>query len=375
MAKIKEKEPKDTSELSKNLLGALVTGYKDTNYNHIVSTPVKFSSGSLKLDSYIKMRSGITIRMGGPSEVGKTSQSMLFADNYMKALPKSKTIYINAEAKFGEEIQARTGMKFTEDPSNWDYGTVFVYQTNVFDTICDTLESILKQMHQNGEHLCMIIDSIDMLRLESSLNKKAGDNKRPAGTNFLLKEMLRRLDCIYKYNALLIIITQYAATFKADQYAKDEPHLMGGNNTHALNHQCTYALYYKPRGFKDYIKPDIEAPPDKEKNPILGVYAKILLCKTATDVTGHTIEVPIKKGRIGNCVWVEKEVVDVAMAYGLINKKGGWFAFDESVVSEAKNSQIELKSPIQGLDNLYDYFENNKPVFEWFLNKIKGVIV
>jgi len=378
MAKTKETEAVSTSELSKNLLGSMLVGYKETHYNGKGLAPTRISTGSLILDSYIKLMTGTTIRMGGPAEVGKTSEAMLIADNYMKTISKSKAIYINAEAKFGPEIQARTGMKFTEDPAQWDYGTVFIFQTNVFDTVCDTLEALLRQMYDNGEYLCIIIDSVDMLRLASTLKKSATDNKKPAGVNFLTKEMFRRISHeVHAYNALMIMITQYSAVFNLDPYTKEAPQLMEGNNTHALNHQAAYALYYRPRNRKDYILTlaDEKAPPDREKNPIRGVNVKIDLRKTSTDETGVLVEIPIKRGRVGNCVWTEKEAVDMALIFGLITKKGaGWFSFEETLVAQAKKEGVEIVPKIQGIDVLYDYFENNKPVCDWFLAKIKRVI-
>src|SRR5664280_1049889 len=100
MAKIKQEAIKEVSgneEVSKNLLGALLKGYKETHFNFDQEPQKIIPSGSLKLDMFVKVKSGTTIRIGGPQEVGKSSQSLLFAQNYMATFPKSKTIYINTE--------------------------------------------------------------------------------------------------------------------------------------------------------------------------------------------------------------------------------------------------------------------------------------
>src|SRR4051812_37234582 len=133
MAKKTEEGPTGNPEVSKNILGSLLNGYKETHYNFNKVSPVRIPSGSLIIDSIINVKTGTTLRMGGPAEVGKTSQSLLFADNFMKVMPKAKTVYVNAEAKFSEELQGRTGMKFVFDSEQWDYGTVFVLETNIFD--------------------------------------------------------------------------------------------------------------------------------------------------------------------------------------------------------------------------------------------------
>ncbi len=374
MAKKAEPIKDDEKEISKNLMSALLNGYKETHFNFTNPDPFPVSSGSLKLDFYLKVKTGMTIRMGGPAEVGKTSQSMLFAKNFMESVPKSKTIYINAEAKFGEEIRKRTGLKFVESADEWEYGSVFVLHTNVFDTICDVLVAMLKTMHAQGEHLCIIIDSVDMLTFKSTLEKSVTDGKKPAGVNYITKEMFRRISHLIKsYNALLIMITQYSAVFNIDPYAKEAPQLMEGNNTHALNHQCTYALYYRPRGRKDYILEDDEAQPDVTKNKILGVNAKIDIKKSATDESNYTLEIPIKKGRVGNCIWTEKEIFDALLYWGFLKKKGAWIDISEDFNKMAKEDKIDLKLKHQGLGQFSEYFEQNKTIAEWVATKIKTV--
>lgn len=377
MAKSKEKEMDNTSsEASKNKLNALLKGDASGHFNFINRVGYKISSGSLNLDTHITVKSGTTIRLGGPAEVGKTSQSILFAQNFMATVPKSKTLYINAEAKFGQEIKDRLGLKFTENPDEWEYGTVFVLQSNVFDTICNFISGLLADMHDNGEHLCIIIDSVDMLMLKSSLENGISDGKKPAGVNYLTKEMFRRLGHpIQSYDALLIMITQYSQTFTLDKYTKEPPKTMEGNNTHALNHQMSYGLYYRPRNNSSYIleNPD-EKKPDPDKNKILGIKVMIDLKKTATDETGYPIEVPIKKGVVGNAIWVEYEVVDMLLSWELVKKKGAWYSFDDETVDELKKAGFEPTIQHQGLDNLRKYLEENKDICKYFFEKFRTAL-
>lgn len=338
--------------------------------------------------------------MGGPAEVGKTSQALLFADNFMKTLKNAKVMYINAEAKFGEEIQARTGMKYTRDPNEWDYGTVFVLDTNCFDTVCDILVGQFKQVYEAGGHLGVIVDSVDMLRLKSSFGAKVSDGKKPAGVNYLTKELFRHL-ChpITAYNGFLIMITQYSATFTMSQYEKEAPNLMDGNQTHALNHQASYALYYRPRAKSHFILEDDGSPADPVKNPILGVNVRIDVRKSATDSTGYMLEIPIKIGKIGNCIWVEKELFDALFLLGLVSKKGAWIELSDIVtkwvtdanapiieenkrIEEANKSKkdgdkkpllplIEYKTKHQGMAQFSEYFETNKRTCDLLVEKIR----
>jgi len=369
----KNKEIEISSEASKNMLCALLNGYKETHYNFDMSPPTVITSGSLTLDSVVTIKTGTTLRMGGPAEVGKTSQALLFAHNYMQTMPKAKTVYINAEAKFPKELEGRTGMKFVFSGDQWDYNTVFVLESNVFDTICDILANLLKITKENGEHLCIIIDSVDMLTLAGNLEKKISDGKKPAGVNYLTKELFRRISPqIRAFNALMIMITQYAATFSLEQYAKEPPALMEGNNTHALNHQASYALYYRPRYGGSYILETPKEKPDPQTNKILGVYAKIDVRKSSSDNTGYTIEVPIAKGRVGNCVWTEKEVADMCIAYQLATG-AAWLTFDGQILKEAKEAGVEIKEKINGINKLYEYLSEQKDVCNWLKEKVSSI--
>jgi hypothetical protein len=394
----------DTENIGKNLLYAMLKDKETigTHFNFVKINPVIIPSGSLKMDNYLKIKSGSVIRMGGPAEVGKTSEAILLASNYMKVLPKSKTIYVNAESKFGEEIQTRTGQKFVTDPNDWNYGTIFILQTNCFDTICDVVEAQYKAAVETGEHLCVIIDSVDMLRLKSSFEQNISAGKKPAGVNYLTKELFRRLShFITHYNGMMIMITQYAATFTMDKYEKEAPNLMDGNQTHALNHQASYALYYQPRAKSHYILESEKEKADPVKNKILGVNAKVDIRKSCSDETGYMLEIPIKKGRVGNAIWVEKELFDALFLLGLANKKGSWIELSEILTqwieeankpidienkkiekenegkldSEKKSlvPRLEIKIKHQGLEQFSDYFEANQKILNIVLEKIRTI--
>lgn len=372
MAKNKE-ENIQSLEVSKNLLNSLLSGYKDDHYNHIITEKRRVSSGSLLLDSYIRVMSGSSIRIGGAqAESGKTSQCLLFAANYMSVMPKSKTFMVNSEARLSEDMKRRSGLKFTEDSSNWDYGDVFVLHSNVMESSCQMIESLLRSMYEQGESLCVIIDSIDMMILSKSRTNQFGESSKVAGVPFLTKELFRRIGHpINRYNALLLITTQYQASISLDPYAPKEHKLMPGTNSAAINHMTDYGLFYRSRFNSDYILENPDEKPDPVKNKIIGVYATVEIKKSATDVSGTVLKIPIKKGKIGNQIWTSKEVGDLILAWGLANKKGAWIKFTEDIVKQANDANVNIEQNINGLNALYSYLDNNASVCDWFYNKFK----
>jgi hypothetical protein len=369
--------PESTEPSSNDVLASLMSQHKSDHYNEVEAKHTFISSGSLILDQYVKVRSGGVVRLSAKQpEAGKSSQSFVFADNYMKTMPKSKTIYVKAEGRLSPEIQARTGMRFVTNPAEWSYGTVFVLSTNVFETVADIVEKLIKDMHEKGEHLCVIIDSLDGLILKKDLEVKGIDgNVMVAGVPKLTKLLFRRLALpITHYDALLIITGQYSADIKIDPYAPAVPRLGDSSGGSSIPHQCDYILSYAPRYGGDLILEDENAKPDPVKNKIVGVWATIEVKKSATDTTGTKVKIPIKKGRVGCAIWVEKEVVDMAIAYDLVKRSGAWFSFDAALIKEAKEAEVTLKDKVQGINGLYDYIEEDRAVFEWLLARFKKML-
>ena len=161
---------------------------KEDIYNNIVPENKVISTGSLILDSHVKIRSGQVVRVVGKgAELGKTSECFVIAENFMKTMEKSKTIFFKAEGRLSKEMMKRTGLKFVFSVDEWEYGTVFVLCCNIFETIASTFLSVIKAAHANGEHICGILDSLDGAILKADLEKGFTGNNKVAGVPLLTK--------------------------------------------------------------------------------------------------------------------------------------------------------------------------------------------
>ena len=80
-------------------------------------------------------------------------------------------------------------------------------------------------MYEQNEHLCIIIDSIDMLTLSTNIKEKQfGDPTKLAGVQFLTKELFRRIaHPVNRYNSLLLVTSQYSSSINADPHGPKEP--------------------------------------------------------------------------------------------------------------------------------------------------------
>lgn len=345
-------------------------------YNDIIPHGKIISTGSLMLDSVIKIRSGQVVRLVGKgAELGKTSEAFVIAENYMKTMQKSKAIFVKAEGRLSLEMKQRVGLKFVDKVEDWDYGTVFVLSCNVFETVARTLLTVIKTAYEAGENICGIIDSLDGLILKADLDKGFDGNPKVAGVPLLTKLLFRQLALpIAHYDALLLVTGQYAAEIKLDPYSPNIPRQASSSGGSSIGHQSDYVLEFQPRYGGDYILEKDKEKPDPVKNKILGVKCKVAVKKSASNSSGITLEYPVKRDVVGNSVWKEMEIVDFMLAWEMAIKNGSWLSFSEEVRNIAEESGLVLEEKYQGIKSLYDLLANNKifcdKLFDYCLSMI-----
>lgn len=364
-------EPEVTST---SVLGDLVKEHKSEHFVYVKPKHALISTGSLILDSLVKVRSGGCVRLAGKSaELGKSSEGFVLMANYLATMPKAKGIYFKAEARLTPEIRKRSGLKWVDDPKDWVEGTVFIYPVNVFEVMAETLERLLPQMYELGEHLCVMIDSLDglMLRADRAKALWADDsaNVKVAGVPKLTKELFRRMGLpIVHYDVLMLITTQHTASISLEMYAPKEHRQVQGSGGNAIAHQADYVFEYQPRIQKDLILENPKEKPDWRTNKTVGVMATIEIKKSGTDVSGSKVQYPIRKGRIGSAIWVEREIGDMLLNWALLTPKkdpktgkpggGAWVTLDAKLRGDIKTATgVELPEHINGMNNVYAELE------------------
>ena len=59
--------------------------------------------------------------------------------------------------------------------------------------------------------------------------------------------------------------------------------------------------------------------------------------------------------------------------WGYIEKKGAWISFDEDILKEIKQKEIECPDKVQGDNKLLELFESNGNLKEYFYNTINKI--
>lgn len=100
--------------------------------------------------------------------------------------------------------------------------------------------------------------------------------------------------------------------------------------------------------------------------------AKILICKSTNESTGQTVKYPIKHGRSnGKSIWIEREVVEMLIMWGLIEKTGSWFTIDAEVKAYVESKGLTIKEKFQGMQSIYEFLEEDEAMTKVLVNFVK----
>ena len=363
---------------SKDYTEAFLKSNKDYHYNlEEGAEPYLVSSGSMILDHVLGGGFGSGLhRFIGANEGGKTNEALHVMHNMLKTVENSKGLFVMAEGRLSQEIKDRAGIKFVHSAEEWDVGTCLVLECHIMDTMIDFLRGLLKN-NPDKEKFCIVIDSMDGLITKEDLEKGSSDARKVAGGALMTSDFLKRVSLgMSKFGHLCIMISQVRSSITTSMYAKQDPNNQtdssGGN---AILHYPDWILQFKKQNKGDKIleKPTEQITPD---NKIYGHNAKVLILKSTNEATGQIVTYPIKHGRKnGRSIWLEREVVDMLLMWGYLEKSGAWIKLDEKVKTYLKENKIETKDSYQGIKAVYEFLESDEKITSLLVDFVKQNIL
>lgn len=373
MSKGKEKEVQRSSDI----LSSFLKQNSSDHYNFEEAVDYKVSSGSLQLDLHLGGGLGPGLhRFVGMNEGGKTSSALSFMKNFLDKVPKAKGFYIKAEGRLSKEMQERSGIKFVFNAEEWEQGTCFVFESNIYETVVDVMRQLVAK-NDEGNVYYFLLDSVDGLISKGDLDKSFEDSNKVAGGAVIAANFMKRLSIgLAKRGHIAVFISQVRADIKLDPYSKAPVRQTSATGGNALLHFANWILEFEPRNKGDLIlKNPTESKIDPITNPIIGHFAKVTVKKSPNEKTNLTIPYPIKYGRTdGNSIWVEKEIVDLLFLWEFLSKKGSWISsteeFDELLV---ENGFAKFEK-IQGQESLFSFIESDKALSNFLANYFKKTI-
>lgn len=350
----KKKEAEEGGVTALDQINSYLKENKEDHYNYGEQVDYKVKTGSLILD--IETGGGISpgiIRATGVSGGGKTSCGLSVARNFQKTVDNSMVIYIKAEGRLSNEMIERSGVDTS--PEKW-----FVYKSNVFESVMGLIKKLVKDNPQNKKYF-FVIDSMDGLVRKKEMEKSFEDSQQVGGGATVSSTFLKKMSlAISEEGHICWMISQVRSTIKADPRQKLDHRLTNASGGNALTHFANWIFEFMPTWKDDRIVRKVK---DKEK--VVGHWAKITFQKTENEKSGELIRYPICHNRTnGESVWVEYEVFDLLLAWDLIKKAGAWFSPSEDLVSMLKESDLDFPEKIQGEQAVLKYFQENKQVTE-----------
>jgi RecA/RadA recombinase len=331
------------------------------------------SSGSLYMDYILGGGLGAGLhRFCGANEGGKTNAALHIMFNMLNSVKNSKGLFVMAEGRLNKEIKERSGIKFVYSPEEWVSGTCLVFQCCVQDVVVDYLRGLLRN-NKEKEKFCIVIDSMDGLIPKGDLEKTSSEARKVAAGALMTSDFLKRVSLgMSKFGHMCIMISQIRSSINTGPYAKQDPNNQtnssGGN---AILHYPDWIFEFRKRRSSDKFLENPSATIVSVENKPIGHIARVSILKSTNETTGQIVEYPIKYGRKnGRSIWVEKELLDVLLMWGFLERKGAWINLDKDLIDFAKEEKLNLPEKFQGTNKLAEMLEQDINLVE----KLKGFV-
>ena len=167
------------------------------------------------------------------------------------------------------------------------------------------------------------------------------------------------------------MISQVRTKVSINPYEKSDPRITNASGGNALLHYSDWILEFQERYNKDLISTQPNG-----KGDVLGHWCKVIFRKSPNEKTGSLVRYPIRYGSIsGESVWVEYEVVDMLLMWGMATAKGAWVTISDEIAEEVlEKTGLEFKKQHQGMDNLRKFFTDNKEIGKYLFNKFRDTL-
>ena len=340
---------------------------KKYHYNDYADADYKISSGSLNLD--IALGGGFCAgahRFTGVNEGGKTSCALTVAKNFQNHFGKSgMVVIIKSEGRLQRGMLEKIGVN--QDPEQ-----LFIFDCNVFEKVFELIRTLVLENEEDKKFL-FVIDSVDALCRINDMDKPFDESEQVAGGALITSVFLKKMVLpITKMGHMMILTSQVRVEVATNPYAsRGGPKVKqaGGN---AIKHYANFILEFEERYNNDIMFKNPAASKLADKGDPIGHYCKIRFRKSVNEKTGSQVRYPIKYGKNGG-IWKEREVIDMMYLFDMIQKKGAWISFSESLIEELKDAGIEMPEKIQGEPKLLTHLESNPEITKFMYKDFQQI--
>lgn len=272
-------------------------------------------------------------RFVGEPEHGKTLQALTWGKNWLKAYgDKGRVIYFDCEGRMTAKkvvLSKINQVEMVEDK-------LFFIRKNVFDDIAKTIRDLIND-NEEGLHYFFVFDCLDMLITKANLEKGFGDAEKVGAAQVMATLLMKHVGpYLADRGHHLMILSQIRANINIQNPNSPKTKMSGAN---ALRHAADIIGEIIKNYTDMYIFANPKGKTLKEKGAIVGHYFTVKFTKTMNEKSGQTIRIPIKRGA---GIWREREIVDLAISFGLVNVKGAWHEIVNADLIERINKDVTV---------------------------------
>lgn len=293
---------------------------------------IPFTSPRLNYMTYGGIPMGKLIEFYGEEHGGKTTTALDIVSNYQRMGGAKGVVYADLENTLDTVWATKLGVDVSDmwilNPTNQGAETIFQYLLDMIDT---------------GEIGLVVIDSIGVMVSNQALEKSVED-KTYGGIAMALTNFSKKAEMLcHKHNCTLIGI---------NQMRDDLGSMYGGTTTvggKAWKHNCAVRLEFRMGKYFDENGKDLSrAAENPAGNYVTVTMKKNKTCKPDRRTGFYTLSYK-------NGVEYLNDLIEVAIKYGIIDKRGAWFNVVDTETGEVLvdkiHGQAELKSYLENEDN------------------------
>lgn len=318
-------------EMNKKAKEEIVTiGLNDYTYQRI-----PFTSPRMNYCTFGGLPVGKLIEFYGEEHGGKTTSALDIVANYQNMPEARRVLYVDAENTLDPEWARKIGVAIEQlyilQPKSQ-------YAEEIFDFICSSVAT--------GEIGLWVLDSIGALMSKQETEKDM-EEKTYGGISQSLTRFGKKIEMLNAGNKCTGIgINQERANLSSPYGGTTTP---GGK---AWKHFCSVRMRFSRGKFID----DTGAETNKSADTPAGNIVQMSMTKNKTcPPTRRTgcYTLHYEEG-----IYYLKDLIDVAMKYGIIDKHGGWFSIVDTETGEV------LEDKLQGQARLMQYIDENAKIME-----------
>ena len=279
----------------------------------------------------------------GEEHGGKTTTALDIVANYQNMFPDKDVLYIDAENTLDVEWAKKIGV---------DIDRMYIIQPKsqsaeeLFEIICNSVDT--------GEVGLWVLDSIGVLVSQMEMDKTMED-KTYGGISKPLTLFAKKIE--------MLMARHKCTGIGINQIREDMNSQWGGTTTpggKAWRHCCAVRLQFSRGKFIDEKGNQLTR---SAENPVGNI---VLMSMTKNKTCPPTRRTGFYTLNYMEGIDYLKDLVDVAMKYGIIDKKGAWFT-----IIDIESGEV-LQSKIQGQAKVYEILENDTNLLEKVENLVEN---